>query len=379
MKKGYSQKRNRFADQIDFQDAIFMAQRAHSPIVYCEPAPISKHKEGKYKGHDKINPHVSRFYHTDGQITDIFHQKPVYYLHQNGGWRPLSEVAYRYGRSYVTLKEDWDKQMDLRYLAWLMQVVPSVQIPSPFKTPLRLSTHREHNAAHIAFSVSTFYPAAGNNSPCDGYVENSTAVGASWATLRSALAGTGADATPTDTTLTQISRQDANNKQIKRGFALFDTAAIADSDTVTAGVISYYDAGGSTSQPLNGSSHSIVICQSNPALTSTLAVADFDTASNTVDTPTEGGTRVDFSSYIGSATYKDLTLNATGRGFISKTGISKFGFRPASDVDNVEPTAQAGAYSGWRVYNADYTGTSRDPKLVVTHAPPFTPRFAVIM
>lgn len=378
MKKGYSQKRNRLADQIDFNDAIYMAQRAHSPIVYCEPVPITTYKEGAYKGHDRIHPHVSRFYHADGLATDVIHQKPVYYLHQNGGWRPLSEVAYSYGRSYIVLKEDWDKVMDLRYLAWLLKIVPRIEIPSPFGSTLRLSEKYEIGTAKIAFSVSTFYPAAGNNSPCDGYTQKSTAVGATWDSLRDGTAN-GADATNADTTLCQITRQATNEKSINRAIVNFNTASIADSDVITAALISFYDNGGSTSQPLNGGAHSIGVHQASPASTSTIATTDHPLVSNSKNSPTEGATRLNFTSLIGTGTYQDFTLNSTGRGWISKTGVTSFGFRHNNDIDNVEPTVQGGAYSGWRVYMADRTGTSQDPKHTVTHAPPFTPRFAIVI
>jgi len=64
-------------------------------------------------------------------------------------------------------------------------------------------------------------------------------------------------------------------------------------------------------------------------------------------------------------------LNATGRGNVSLTGISKFGSRNANyDVANSAPAFTAFASNGIQIYFADQAGTANDPKLVVTYTLP---------
>ena len=63
--------------------------------------------------------------------------------------------------------------------------------------------------------------------------------------------------------------------------------------------------------------------------------------------------------------YNDYTFNATGRGNLSKTAISKFAWKNANyDADNVTPGDGTFTMGG---YSADQAGTSSDPKFVVTH------------
>ena len=65
-------------------------------------------------------------------------------------------------------------------------------------------------------------------------------------------------------------------------------------------------------------------------------------------------------------------MNAKGRGSIIKTGVSKFALRITSDVDNIEPT-WAGAKTGQILpLPVETSGTSKDPKLVVTYTKPTT-------
>ena len=68
--------------------------------------------------------------------------------------------------------------------------------------------------------------------------------------------------------------------------------------------------------------------------------------------------------------YNSITLNATGRGAINLTGWTPLGIRVSREIDNDAPTEVDG--NGERVsYNsADYTGTTRDPKLDITYSLP---------
>jgi hypothetical protein len=65
-----------------------------------------------------------------------------------------------------------------------------------------------------------------------------------------------------------------------------------------------------------------------------------------------------------STGYKDMRLNATGIGWINKTGYTKFGIRLSNDTDDSAPTARNYVH----LYMSEQTGTTNDPKLVVEHS-----------
>ena len=68
---------------------------------------------------------------------------------------------------------------------------------------------------------------------------------------------------------------------------------------------------------------------------------------------------------ITTGIYNDWTLNATGEGNIIKDGITKFGFRIEADRADIEPTWVASEEVKLHIYQADNSGTDKDPKLVV--------------
>ena len=66
--------------------------------------------------------------------------------------------------------------------------------------------------------------------------------------------------------------------------------------------------------------------------------------------------------------YNNFALNASGLAAINKTGITKFSLRIVSDIDNVEPTWSSGNDAVFDISEADETGTTQDPKLVIEHS-----------
>ena len=90
--------------KVDWNDLEFVSKRFGAPI-FGMPCPIIK---------NKINPHVTNFLMRNGQSISVFHIKPIYYLHHNGQWRPMEEIAYSFGNYHLNLKKDWEEKMDLR-------------------------------------------------------------------------------------------------------------------------------------------------------------------------------------------------------------------------------------------------------------------------
>jgi hypothetical protein len=95
----------------------------------------------------------------------------------------------------------------------------------------------------------------------------------------------------------------------------------------------------------------------NGTQAATLTTADYDSF--------DGSSYGNTSSWSTSG-YNDITLNATGLSNINKTGETKYCAREKPhDYDN--STSGASTYRNG-IYFANQTGTTRDPKLVVTHA-----------
>jgi hypothetical protein len=219
----------------------------------------------------------------------------------------------------------------------------------------------------FGFNTLTTYPDADpETTTVDGMVAQEYALGAGvvWSTIR-AGAGTYAEDSVADNSVVYIRPDSGTNKwrEIDRGIHLFDTSSLTVWSAISAAVMSLW--GTSKADDLS-ISPDVDIYVSAPASTTALATGDFDSLGSTSQT----GSPITYTNW-GIAGYNDFTFNATGRGNISKTGISKFGTRNANyDVSGTAPawSYSAGTYrSKMQAYFADQTGTTNDPKLVVTY------------
>jgi len=173
----------------------------------------------------------------------------------------------------------------------------------------------------------------------------------------------------------------AGNIGLYRWFMLFDTSGIDDDDEISAATLSFYGISTATNNVYGGDTEvSVQTCsvvQSSPASNTNLVVEDFDQCGD-VDDPDEGidsGERFDPYSDWSTSQYNDIDLNSTGIGWIAKDGITKLGVRNMPDItDDDIGTFRYNHYMNCG--SADQSGTSKDPKLTVTHAAAttFTPR-----
>lgn len=212
----------------------------------------------------------------------------------------------------------------------------------------------------VGNTTSTFYPDAGTGSTTvDGMVNRNVGTGEAWNTLRTST-GTGVDATSAVTSAWLIRGNTTDSwKILRRGIYLFDTSAITDTDTIDSATFSLY---GQSKGDSKGITPDINVYASTPASDNALVDGDYLQTGSTA-----------FSSAITYANqttgaYNDFALNASGLAAVSTTGISKFASRNANyDVANSAPTNNTLTTSQFDVYNADQTGTTNDPKLVVEH------------
>lgn len=218
-------------------------------------------------------------------------------------------------------------------------------------------------------STTTVYPNAGTGTePFDGhYVKTSTGGALTEANWAEAHDATAADSVQdTDTTfLARVDIDGGNNYTIHRGICGFDTSAIADTDTIDSATLSVGFGGSKNDNEADAQSY-IALVDANPGTTTAAATADYDLVGDAIDNPTKMASDITISSWS-TAAYNVYTLNSSGLANINKTGTSWFGIREGHDVEDSKPDVVAGD-SVVRPASADTSGTSNDPKLVVTHS-----------
>lgn len=202
----------------------------------------------------------------------------------------------------------------------------------------------------------TVYPVP--NTTVSGVVGNGGSN--NWTTIRNAA--TGATATKDPTSSVIESRISGGNYYIERGAFLFDTSALTSGATISA--VSLFLCSTADGAYANQDTTTLEIVSSNPAANNNLTTADYDQFGTT-----------SFSSKALSAwttsngTYNEFVLNASGIAAISKTGVTKLGVVIGRDFNNQAPTGINQVY----MYFSGESGTTKDPKLVITYSVPAGP------
>jgi hypothetical protein len=214
----------------------------------------------------------------------------------------------------------------------------------------------------FGFSTLTVNPGSiGASNPIDGWVSNQTGL-STWASIRGG-AGNQSGAAPTEFYVVYFIGDSSTNtwNDLGRSIFCFDTSALTSGATITAAVLSLYGKFGVNDPQSN--TPNIDIYTSTPAATNALANGDFAQIGSTSQT----GSPITSVGWVSNA-YNDFTFNSTGRGNVSKTGISQFGARNANyDVANVVPTWLAGY--PLTNFQCNFSGNgSNMPKLVVTYS-----------
>uniref|UniRef100_A0A6M3KUG8 Uncharacterized protein n=1 Tax=viral metagenome TaxID=1070528 RepID=A0A6M3KUG8_9ZZZZ len=219
----------------------------------------------------------------------------------------------------------------------------------------------------LGFATLTVYPAAGSNSPVDGYTRRTRTAGVDAETFAVIRAGAGTSASDNDANqwagiITASSSGGDTDKYVilQRSIFCFDTSALTAGATGVTGVISFY---GDSKLDTMGSP-ALHVSGATPAATNTLAASDFGQLQAT------SFGNVAYASYSTTG-YNDIDMNASGDSNISLTGISKFGTQLSWDIlnDSTGLTWVNNENSGLHAIFADTAGTSTDPKLVVTYTP----------
>lgn len=227
---------------------------------------------------------------------------------------------------------------------------------------------KNYKYPQIFLDSATFNPAVGANSPVNGEVGSGDAGDDTFANIRGAAGGQSTVDTSTQPCM-QINATGTTDQfgAMKRGVFLFDTSTLGVGATISAATFSLY-----VTAKTDNLSQSVGITSSSPAANNTLANSDFAVANF-------GGTRFATDKTIASistSAYADWALNASGIAAISLTGITKFGVRGSSDIDNSAPTWASSVSAN---VTAHWAGEANKPKLVVTFTPASTGDYAYFL
>ena len=218
---------------------------------------------------------------------------------------------------------------------------------------------KNYKYPQIFLTTDTFNPAAGTNTPVDGDVwwNNTDSL---WAGMQGATAGNYVQTTSTSMYVCYLKASGAGSpywSYLIRSFTLFDTSSLTASAEISSAVESLY-LSSADNDPNMG--QSVYLVTTTPANTNNLVNEDFDQVGSVSQANTP------LISALSASAYNDWTLNATGRGNISKTGITKFGFRISGDATNTEPSWPGGNLDNTVIANSA-DNASNKPKLVVTY------------
>lgn len=202
--------------------------------------------------------------------------------------------------------------------------------------------------------TTTFYPSL------DGLTEYFNSAGVSWDTIHDASSST--SASDIADIVIGISSDITSNEweNLGRATILFDTSSLGTDAVVDSATLSF--SGYAKSNTFTATDFGLNIVSASPASDSTLVVGDYDQYGTTVFS-----TAISYSSFSTTG-YNNFALNASGIANISIAGISKFGLRESTyDIPDSSPAHEANKDVAFFMWSSEQSGTSLDPKLVVTY------------
>lgn len=209
----------------------------------------------------------------------------------------------------------------------------------------------------FGFDTLTAYPDPDpETSTVDGFTLRNTGAGTneSLNTIRSGLGSYAYSATNPDFILDMIGDSGNNTfKRLSRAVYLFLTN-IGSGSTISEAIITIKGLG--TQSGLG--SENMVICSSSPASNTNLSTTDYSNFGST-----------SFCSIAYTGTTWNFSLNTDGINNIDKSGVSKFGLRGSWDFNNnYTGTWASDARNYVYGYYSEATGTTNDPKIVITYS-----------
>ena len=211
--------------------------------------------------------------------------------------------------------------------------------------------------SQVYLNVTTFNP---TSTAVSGGVGRGNVPQEAWTTIRS---GAGNETEVTASVTHAIVSGGATDQwtYLRRVITLFDTSSLTADATITAGVNTW---GLYVVSVADNFVQTIRMVTTTPASNTALVNADYAQAASSDVTQTTAEKTL---ASMTTSAYNDLTLNSTGDGNISKTGITKFGARYLSDINNTQPTWSA-SVNGNYVWQSE--AGANPARLVVTYTLP---------
>lgn len=197
----------------------------------------------------------------------------------------------------------------------------------------------------VAYAAEDYLVGAG-----DGMVQGRSNV--SWAEARNAATGHTTYPANSELTIARGGEYSGGYYYIHRGYLPFNTNGL--SGTISGATLNIYNVARS------GSTASVCLVETSQGDPTTLAVADYSAL--TLNSPTEGATRLPLSGISDNA-YFSMSLNTSGLSWIDTAGYTLLGLRISNDVDNTgQPASDQSIY----VRLSEYAGTDYDPYLAIS-------------
>lgn len=250
---------------------------------------------------------------------------------------------------------------------WL-QTETATTTPEAFQAQMKPSISERIVSLFIGEALADsddFYAGAG-----DGYVSLSEAgqpSQANWDTAHDTAIGGTVDYTAAVNYYGRIDIYGIGDSiTIYRGFFPIDTSGLGVNAVISAAILKLYLV--DRQDDYNGSGYDYVaVVQTDQPNSAELTTADYNNCGAT-DNPDKGTADID-STGLSTGAYNDFTLNATGRGWIQKTGTTMLGIREGYDIqdnfpgDPGETNKTSGIYGSF----SEQTDTAQDPYLEVTY------------
>ncbi|TAL48920.1 hypothetical protein EPN83_02815 [Patescibacteria group bacterium] len=225
-------------------------------------------------------------------------------------------------------------------------------------------------APHLTQGANTtiFYPTAGDGRVQYLALSGSGCNSTQFNTVQGAASGNSVDFTSaTRPGLISSGCTGGLAVRITRGFLAFDTSPLPDNAIITAATINVFVP--SKANDVDDGNDFAVVVQGRQASTNSLSNSDYNKAGNQVTAATELSDRLDLTA-LALNQYNTWSLNGTGLGFVSLTGVSKFALREGHDLLKAWPSYAPDQFNGFAAAMSEQTGTTQDPYLEVTYTLP---------
>lgn len=336
---------NAFGAGVDFQVTLYRSGFTKEIVINSKPptgaAPYTNWALGVVFRWTADNLTVKALGGSDWDDLTYYEHTGQFEVREAGGAKSYIQAAYGIDSA------EKRKELAVFYekkggFLWQGKLIPSSFIEQA-TYPARMDTS------------TSYYAGAG-----DGYVHLEDEP--DWDTCHDAATGTGVAFGGQSDMYVQVN----TGYTIRRVFLPIDTSALPDDATISAAAL--YTFVKTKLDNDNDANAWITVVQTSQPDPTQLTTADYDLCGDSIDNPTEGtADRKDITAIpVVPDQYINWVLNATGRGWISKTGYTLLGLREGHDCVDDAPDGRNNLFG----YTSERAGTSQDPYLSVTYTVP---------